>query len=349
MKLEKFKAASMAEAMSMIEKKFGSEAVIYFQSKTIEGIEVIAGLNGQPTVKKTATEVEKSPESLLERVTALDNTALNKELRRIEKQHLLIQRMRQLKFSFEFIEDISNHYLLTSDIDEIANDDVIIKLLLSRLQIEEDELINTRKVCALVGPTGIGKSTTIAKLARRFVAHHGASKLGIISTDFQRIIAKNQFNHFGKLLNISVEYAQNAIELREALHIFADKQLVLIDTAGVNQNDNQKLAALFERLSNDGEAITTYLVAPCTLQSDILEDVVTKFKMSHTAGCIITKIDEGKTISPCLSVIMRHSLPIAYWCNGQNIVRDIAVPSKPRLIEAIFQGERRDAQVFVPT
>ncbi len=347
MKLEKFYASTMAEVMEMIQKKFGSDAVIYSQSRSDKGVEVIAGLT-QPEIKEpsaTYTEKEKPKPPLndfQDLIKKFDHPELISELNAIEKYNLLMRKLRELKFPYEFSEDFAKQYASSCTIESILNHEMIIKILLSRIHIEETELINIKKICTLVGPTGIGKSTTIAKLARRFASRFGAHRIGIISTDFQRIITKNQFHYFGKLLNIQIEYAQNVMELKEAIQILDDKRLILIDTAGVNQNDNQKIAELFERFSAKIPGITSYLVLPCNLQSDILDDVATKFTMSHTAGCIMTKTDEAKSLAPCLSVAMKHRLPIAYCCNGQNIVNDIYVPSRAQLINAVFQGEKND-------
>lgn len=350
MRLEKFYAESMTEVLTKIQKKLGSDAIIYSQTKTDKGIEVVAGITkpDTPTGPVFSDNLTKKTEDWLERIQKIDNPELQAELIKMEKLTLLQQKLRQLKFPHDFIERIASTYAEGCDKQSILSNEIIIKILLSKITIQDTEFIENKKICALVGPTGIGKSTTIAKLAKRFASKYGAKKLGIISTDFQRIITKNQFHYFGKLLDIQIEYARDAMELRDAIHVLEDKQLTLIDTAGVSQNDNQKIAELFERLSGDISGIATYLVLPCNLQSDILNDVVAKFRMPHTAGCIMTKRDESKTIAPCISVIMNHQLPIAYWCNGQNIAQNIHVPNKAQIINAIFQGEKSDGYTTIP-
>lgn len=337
MKIDKFYAPSMTEALSEIHKKLGPDAIIYAQNKTKNGVEVICGTPHATIQKQYASRKTNEINALID---VMDEKEFKAERQWIETRHQLQLQLRKLKFSFEFIEEFIESFVAGSDIESASINEMIIKTLLSKILIQEKECIDNRKICALVGPTGIGKSTSIAKLAKRFALKYGADNLGIISTDFQRIINKNQFYYFGKLLNIQIEYAKNAIELQEAIHFFDDKRLILIDTAGVNQNDNKKIAALFEKLNNETLDIASYLVLPCNLQSDVLNEVVKNFKMPHTAGCILTKKDECQSIAPSLSIVLMHQLPVAYWCDGQNISKDIHVPSKAQIIKAVFQGDR---------
>lgn len=343
MKLEKFYAESMPKAMMIIQKKLGPEAVIYSQVKTDNFVEVVAGLprveaKSEPIFPETPNLIKTNIDDRLIQIEKLSRSSVNQELKLMEKRNLLQYRLRQLKFSHAFIDRFVEAYATHCPIEDIANDNQIIKMLLSKLKVDEHEFIDTKKVCAVVGPTGVGKSTTIAKLAKRFVARYGHEALGIISTDFQRIITKNQFYYFGRLLNVQIEYARNMMELQQAIHMLDNKKLILIDTAGVNQKDNKKIAELFQDIEVDGQPIALYLVLPCNLQTDILEDVVTNFNMHNTYGCIMTKKDESKSIAPCLSVILNHNLTISYLCSGQNISKDIGVPNKISLVSDLFEG-----------
>lgn len=353
MKLERFHAETMSEALNKIHEKLGGDAVIYSQMKTEKGIEVVAGVARLENKAGRNKEIQNPPvppekDNLLTRLAELDQKTLQAELARIEKLNLLQQKLRKLEFPSFFIDEYSHIYAEHCEKEAIISNEIIIKILLSKIPLLEEEFIETQKICALIGPTGIGKSTSIAKIAKRFISKYGAKKLGIISTDFQRIITKNQFHYFGKLLDIEIEYARNAIELKDAIQVFAHKQLTLIDTAGVSPVDNKKLAELLEGPCSENKEISTYLVLPCNLQSTILNEVVDHFRMPHTRGCIMTKKDESMTIAPCLSVVMKHQLPIAYWCDGQNINKDIHVPTKTQLINAVFHGERSDRSLSVP-
>lgn len=352
MKLEKFYAESMPQAMTIIQKKLGPDAVIYSQVKTDNFVEVVAGLprtEPKPEPEVSPTEVSPIIESPIEsplikttlddrliQIKKLDSSSVHHEIALIEKRNLLHYKLRQLKFSHAFIERFVATYAAHCPIEDIESDDQIIKMLLSKIKIDEDEFIDNKKVCAVIGPTGVGKSTTIAKLAKRFIARYGNDALGIISTDFQRIITKNQFHYFGRLLNIQIEYARDMAELQQSIHLLDHKKLILIDTAGVNQKDNKKVAELFQNIEVAGEPIALYLVLPCNLQTDILDDVVANFNLPNTQGCIMTKKDECRYVTPCLSVILNHQLSISYICSGQNISKDIEVGNKIQLIKDVF-------------
>ncbi|MFI4918019.1 MAG: hypothetical protein ACHP65_00525 [Legionellales bacterium] len=345
MKLEKFYAESMSKAMLIIQKKLGDDAVIYSQVKTGDFVEVVAGLPGsqadttpEALLSKTANLYKSTLDDKMLQIKKLDNSTVNHELAMIEKRNLLHYKLRRLKFSHEFINRFVDTYSSHCSIDDIVSDDQIIKMLLSKIRVAAHEFIDEKKVCAVVGPTGVGKSTTIAKLAKRFVARYGADALGIVSTDFQRIITKNQFHYFGRLLNVQIEYARNMQELQQSIYMLDNKKLILIDTAGVNQKDNRKTAELFQNIEIDGNPISLYLVLPCNLQTDILNDMVTNFNMPNTEGCIITKKDEYEFIAPCLSVILNHNLSISYVCGGQNISKDIEVANKLNLVNDVFSG-----------
>lgn len=343
MNLEKFYAETMPQAMRIIQKKLGPDAVIYSQSKTDNFVEVVAGL---PRI-----ELPSPPESLehlppitttldgrLIQIQKLDTPSVNQELELIKRRNLLHYRLRQLHFTHDFIDRFVDPYSSHCAMDDLLNDDQIIKMLLSKIRVEEKEFIDEQKICAVVGPTGVGKSTTIAKLAKRFISRYGSASLGIISTDFQRIITKNQFYYFGRLLNIQIEYARNMTELQQSIHMLDHKKLILIDTAGVNQKDNRKIAELFQDIEVNNAPIPLYLVLPCNLQTELLNDVVSQFNLNNTTGCIMTKKDECKSIAPCLSVILNHNLSISYVCGGQNISKDIEVANKLHLVNNVFGG-----------
>jgi len=191
-----------------------------------------------------------------------------------------------------------------------------------------DDILNTGGVFAMVGPTGVGKTTTIAKLAARFVMQHGQRHVALISTDTYRIGAHEQLMTYGRLLGVPVHSANDTTELQQLLHKLHDKKLILIDTAGMSQRDidiSQKLA----HLSHPSSKIKPYLVLSANAQVSTLDEVINAFKNARPAGCILTKLDEAASLGGVLSAVIKHQLPIAYVSNGQKVPEDIQ-PARAR-------------------
>jgi len=191
-----------------------------------------------------------------------------------------------------------------------------------------DDILNHGGVFAMVGPTGVGKTTTIAKLAARFAMQHGQRHVALISTDNYRIGAHEQLITYGRLLGVPVHSANDTAELQQLLHKLHDKKLILIDTAGMSQRDidiSQKLA----HLSHPTSKIKPYLVLSANAQVATLDEVINVFKKAKPAGCILTKLDEAASLGGVLSAVIKHHLPIAYVSNGQKVPEDIK-PARAR-------------------
>lgn len=191
-----------------------------------------------------------------------------------------------------------------------------------------DDILNHGGVFAMIGPTGVGKTTTIAKLAARFAMQHGQRHVALISTDTYRIGAHEQLITYGRLLGVPVHSANDTAELQQLLHKLHDKKLILIDTAGMSQRDidiSQKLA----HLSHPSSKIKPYLVLSANAQITTLDEVISVFKKANPAGCILTKLDEAASLGGVLSAVIKHQLPIAYVSNGQKVPEDIK-PARAR-------------------
>jgi len=187
------------------------------------------------------------------------------------------------------------------------------------------ELTDAGGVFALVGPTGVGKTTSVAKLAARYVMKHGASGIGLISTDDYRVGAQDQLRVYARLLGVPVYVAQNAQDLKQGLDAMAGKRLVLIDTIGMSQRDT-RIAAQHELLISAG--VQRLLVLNATAQTETLEDVAQAYTMHRgrtlpLAGAIITKTDEAARTGCALDVVIRRRLPLHYTTAGQRVPEDI--------------------------
>ncbi|HEX7817072.1 flagellar biosynthesis protein FlhF [Dyella sp.] len=203
--------------------------------------------------------------------------------------------------------------------------------VLSRsLAVSGRDLAATGGVIALVGPTGVGKTTTIAKLAARAVLRHGAQQVALISTDNYRIGAAAQLEHYGRLLGVRVFPAHDAVSLRQVLTSLRGRAAVLVDTAGVAGND-PRLQQQIELLQDVGEVRVCVAMAANT-QAQALDATIRAYLPLKPQACILTKLDETPNLGGALSTLIRHHLPLDYVTDGQRVPEDIAAADARALV-----------------
>ena len=185
-----------------------------------------------------------------------------------------------------------------------------------------DDIVTKGGVYALLGPTGVGKTTTTAKLAARCVVRHGAEKLALLTTDNYRVGAHEHLRIYGRILGVSVHGVRDARDLEIALSELRNKHMVLIDTVGMSQKD-QHVAEQVAMFSGHGEGIGRLLLLNATCQGDTLEDVVNAYNRKGLTGCVITKTDEAASLGAVLDTVIRHRLPVHYVANGQRVPEDL--------------------------
>jgi flagellar biosynthesis protein FlhF len=196
-----------------------------------------------------------------------------------------------------------------------------------RLPVTTHEaLVEQGGVFALIGPTGVGKTTTVAKLAARCVVRHGASSLALLTTDSYRIAAHDQLRIYGRILNVPVHAVKDADDLKATLSQLRDKRAVLIDTVGMSQRD--KLVAEQAAMLGAGNGqIRRLLLLNASTNAATLDEVIKAYAGGGIHGCIITKIDESASLGAALDSAIRHKLRVHYVTNGQRVPEDVHVPN----------------------
>jgi flagellar biosynthesis protein FlhF len=194
----------------------------------------------------------------------------------------------------------------------------------------EADFIDRGGVYALVGPTGVGKTTTTAKLAARCVVRYGAGSLALLTTDGYRIGAHEQLRIYGRILGVPVFVVRDGDDLRRTLAELRGKHMVLVDTVGMSQRD-RLVAEQAAMLSRCGE-VHRLLLMNAGARGDTLDDVVRAYGGEDLAGCILTKVDEATALAPALDCIVRHGLTLSYVGNGQRVPEDLHLPNRKYLL-----------------
>lgn len=205
----------------------------------------------------------------------------------------------------------------------------------------DTDIIDRGGVYALVGPTGVGKTTTTAKLAARCVVRHGADKLALITTDGYRIGAHEQLRIYGRILGVQVYVVRDASDLRQTLQELRGKHMVLIDTIGMSQRDRMVVEQA-SMLTSAGN-IKRLLVLNATAQGSTLDDVMRAYEGQDLAGCVLSKVDEAASLAPALDVAMRHELSVFYIANGQRVPEDLHLPNRAYLVHRALREIAADS------
>lgn len=396
MKVKRFFAATMQEALRMVREEMGADAVILSNQKVGGGVEIVTALDydeqlAMSQVDKASTqnsapsptqigrmqaerhvrlqeemerarekisdvrnrrtsEVPSQPDTPQRDAGSSANSASSSELEsmREELHHLKELLNQQLKSSSEARRDIETAAsIVKSNIEDRLGRMGIEKSLIDALlpgikegadislawnrvlaelshvlAVEDDELIDRGGIYALVGQTGAGKTTTIGKMAARYVLQHGPESIALITTDRYRIAAHEQLMVFGRILNIPVRIVDEQNSLDDVIESLHDKKLILIDTAGLNHQDPDWAEQLHE-IRDSKFSIRSYLVLSAITQTQIMKSTYHYYKMVGLAGCLVTKLDEAVSLGEVISFLYLSGLSVAYVTDGQKIPDDI--------------------------
>lgn len=214
-----------------------------------------------------------------------------------------------------------------------------LNLLAGEIPIAGDSMVEEGGVIALVGPTGVGKTTTIAKLAARYVLRHGHRSLALVSTDSYRIGAQEQLNTYARILDVTVRSAATPDELNITLNALSDKRLVLVDTAGMSQRD-VRLSEQLSLINSGNRMVKRFLTLSATTQQSALEQAASAFGSAEIGGCILTKVDEAASLGGAISAAVHNRIPLAFFTDGQKVPEDIHLARANTLVSrAVSLGQ----------
>ncbi len=257
---------------------------------------------------------------------------------------VLLNLMSEMGLGVDVCETVMSH------LDEVGNDprkvwQQLLGIIARCIPIHRRDLLAEGGRIALVGSTGVGKTTTIAKMAARFVHSHGKRSVGMISTDQFRIGAQEQLQHYARLLEIPLLAAGNSEQLCDRLNMLADKKLVLIDTAGMSQSD-LRLSEQFHRLQLGSPEIKPYLVLSANTQLAAVNQTILNFSKVKLAGAFVTKLDEAASLGGIITASIRHQLAMAYCGTGQKVPADLEPAKRHRLISKAVSLMQRYGEQF---
>ncbi len=240
----------------------------------------------------------------------------------------IARRLERLSLPKDVVAKVINACTKTKTLSEAWPD--ALANLAHQLPINGRDIVDQGGIFAFVGPTGSGKTTTIGKLAARYVMQHGSDKVAIITTDTYRIAAHDQLRSLARILRVPVRVVDEANPLDTVLRSLRHCSLVLIDTAGFRHGDPH-LKAQLNALS-DQPQVKTYLVMSSNSQAQMLKASVHAYGAARLQGCVLTKLDETASIGEALGVVMQSRLPVAYTTDGQDIPKNLEVARAHQLV-----------------
>ncbi len=363
MKIKRFVAPDMRQALRMVRETLGEDAVILSNKSIDEGVELTAAVDlvSEVEVQTAPRRTTESPASPRERrqsaaaepaaVAGADEIqAMREEMQNLRRWlqaelasmswHDLGQRAPQAQALFEKLMRMGLAADIAQDLlQRVANIEEPVQawrkalfLLAGGISAGDQDILERGGILALVGPTGVGKTTSIAKIAARFALRHGHRNIGLISTDNFRIGARDQLHTYGRILNVPVRTADDPDSMRDAIDSLSDRRLILIDTAGMG-SDSERLALQIETLEAAGSRLTTLLTLAATTEGAALERAVHLFSACRPDACMLTKLDEAGSLGAALSAVIHARLPLAWVADGQRVPEDLQVARAMPLVE----------------
>lgn len=270
--------------------------------------------------------------------TQLATLAWNDLSRRSPIQTELLKQLTQLGLAQDLATEVVTQMPTRLELAEAHR--LALALLARKIETTGERWMDGGGVVALVGATGVGKTTLIAKLAARWVMRHGTRDIALISTDSVRIGAQEQVQTLGRLLGVPAYAIDGAVELADVLDHLADKRLVLIDTAGLSPRD-PRLEEELTLLAAASKRMETTLVLSAATQAGAIEEAVQRFALAKPTTCMLTKLDEATSLGGAISTVIRARLPVTYVSEGQRVPEDLAPARAHQLIARAVDLSRK--------
>ncbi len=344
MELRKFEASDSRTALKMVRDTLGADAVILRNQRTPNGIRVITALDYDETIfddlkivaapesgagpredAAAAPEAGAQPRQSLDELKQWFEGQLSQLAwlglgQRKPGYAAWLKELARLGYAPGVAEILAGQ-LAENGVDDAA---ALGGQLRRYLPIAGDDIVRHGGALALVGPTGVGKTTTIAKLAARAAAVHGRAKVLLVSADERRIGARDQLGRIASLLGVQMLEATDGNDLDTILSTRPGASAVLVDTAGMSQND-PALATTLNRLRPARTPLTVALTLAANSQYESLAGAIRRYSAAAPAAVILTKLDEAIQGGPALSAVIEAELPLLYTTDGQRIPDDLSV------------------------
>jgi flagellar biosynthesis protein FlhF len=287
----------------------------------------VLGVRGEPI--EMLSELRSMRGLIEQRFGAL---AFMEKLQRQPRQAMLAQQLLDAGFSPALVRKLLES--LPAEADGSAWAAQVLERNLHTAE-RDSALEDAGGVYALIGATGVGRTTSTAKLAAAFATQHGAANLGLVTLDAYRVAAHEQLRAYGRILGVPVHTAHDRASLEDLLDLLAGKRLVLIDTAGMAQRDS-RTRELLEMVSH--RAIQRLLVINASAQGETIEDQLAAYAAPACSGVILSKLDESVKLAPALDAMIRHKLKVVAVANGQRVPEDWHRLSANALVQTALKG-----------
>lgn len=347
-------AATPQEAYMLAKRKYGDDFTLvsarYIQDNETVRCEITVSIPDALFLDREAVDEENGEEEnemLLEEITLLREQvdAMKSRLRGIhsersgEEEIHLIDRVKKRfsdnGISLEWLDDVLEPLIGTT----VAEDEgllaaYILEEIDETLQVKE-EVIESKKVMMFVGPTGVGKTTTIAKLAARYAyMMKKPYRVALLNLDSYKVGAFEQLAHFADIMQLEYLTASNTEQFKEAFSQLSSYDIILIDTAGMSPYDTEKLIKTVEFISSGTEqSIEVNLVISATVKYEDIEDIYDTFSFLNLDSIILSKFDETRHLGTVVSYLLLHPAPLSYFSIGQEVPDDLVVADKEYLLQ----------------